>query len=145
MRLHDGVTRGEYAEGDTFESIERLTGSHHDDILEGDSNDNALHGNAGNDVLDGREGNDWLEGEGGADVLRGGEGDDDTAAYYSSETAVEVRLYDGTATGGDAEGDTFEGIERLFGSMHDDTLAGDENDNGIEGFVGNDVLDGREG
>ena len=144
VRLHDGVTRGEYAEGDTFESIERLNGSNHDDILEGDSNDNALHGNPGNDVLDGREGGDWLEGNAGADVIRGGEGDD-TAAYYSSDGAVEVRLYDGTAIGADAEGDTFEGIERLFGSMHDDTLAGDENDNGLEGFGGNDVLDGREG
>ena len=145
VRLHDGVTRGEYAEGDTFESIERLKGSNHDDILEGDSNDNALHGGPGNDVLDGKEGNDWLEGNEGADVIRGGEGDNDVAAYYFSEAAVEVRLYDGTATGGDAEGDTFEGIEKLFGSMHDDSLAGDENDNKLEGFVGNDVLDGREG
>ena len=100
VRLHDGVTGGEYAEGDTFEGIENLVGSEYDDILEGDSNDNALHGNAGNDVLDGKEGNDWLQGEGGADVLRGGEGDD-TASYYSSEAAVEVHLYDGTANGGE--------------------------------------------
>ena len=144
VRLHDGVTRGEYAEGDTFESIERLNGSNHDDILEGDSNDNALHGNAGNDVLDGREGNDWLAGEEGADVLRGGEGHD-IAAYYGSDAAVEVRLYDGTAKGGYAEGDTYEDIEGLFGSMHDDSLVGDVGHQSIEGFHGNDVLDGREG
>ena len=144
VRLHDGVTRGEYAEGDTFESIERLTGSNHDDILEGDSNDNALHGNDGNDVLDGREGNDWLEGNDGADVLRGGEGHD-IAVYHDSDAPVEVRLYDGVARGGAAEGDTYEDIEGLFGSMHDDSLAGDVGHQSIEGFHGNDVLDGREG
>ena len=107
VRLYDGFAQGGHAEGDTFESIERLNGSNHDDILEGDSNDNALHGLGGDDVLDGREGNDSLEGNDGADVLRGGEGHD-IAAYYSSDAAVEVRLYDGVARGGAAEGDTYE-------------------------------------
>ena len=144
VRLHDGFAQGGDADGDTFESIERINGSPHDDTLEGDSNENALHGLGGDDVLDGREGNDWLEGNDGADVLRGGEGHD-IAAYYSSDAAVEVRLYDGVARGGAAEGDTYEDIEGLFGSMHDDSLAGDVGHQSIEGFHGNDVLDGREG
>ena len=76
VRLHDGFAQGGDADGDTFESIERINGSPHDDTLEGDSNENALHGLGGDDVLDGREGNDWLEGDEGADVLRGGEGHD---------------------------------------------------------------------
>ena len=43
------------------------------------------------------------------------------------------------------EGDTYEDIEGLFGSMHDDSLAGDVGHQSINGFHGNDVLDGREG
>ena len=83
VRLHDGVTRGEYAEGDTFEGIERLVGSGYDDILEGDSNDNGFHAGAGDDVLDGKEGGDYLHGEAGADTLKGGDGID-LAAYIQT-------------------------------------------------------------
>ena len=184
VRLHDGTARGGYAEGDAFPGrktieyvedggqtqtaevpdIEFLNGSLHDDILVGGPGDDRIEGIFGDDELDGREGNDYLAGEGGADVLRGGPGAD-TASYYTSETGVEVRLHDGTAQGGDAEGDTFPGtmsvehtdtegntqtvavpdIENLIGSPHDDILAGDLRDNKLEGLSGNDELDGREG
>ena len=66
----------------------------------------------GDDVLDGKEGGDWLHGEAGADTLKGGDGID-LAAYWGSDVGVEVRLYDGFAQGGHAEGDTFDSIEEL--------------------------------
>ena len=144
VRLHDGFAQGGHAEGDTFAGIERLIGSEHDDILEGDSNGNGFHAEAGDDVLDGREGNDWLDGGAGADTLKGGDGTD-FAAYWGSDAAVEVRLYDGFAQGGHAEGDTFDSIEGIYGSDHDDKLAGDEGENHLNGEGGDDELDGREG
>ena len=49
----------------------------------------------------------------------------DTAAYTGSAVAVTVNLGTNTATGGDAEGDTFTSIENLAGSAFDDTLTGD--------------------
>ena len=114
-----------------------------------------LTGGIGNDTLDGNGGWDWLEGGPGADRISGGTGID-RVSYQYSNTGVEVRLYDGAATGGDAEGDTFPGrqtvdgarvpdIEDLFGSAHDDVLAGAAGPNWLSGYYGDDVLDGREG
>ena len=114
-----------------------------------------LTGGIGDDVLNGNGGWDWLEGGPGADRLSGGTGID-RVSYQYSNTGVEVRLYDGAATGGDAEGDTFPGrqtvdsarvpdIEDLFGSAHDDVLAGAAGPNWLSGYYGDDVLDGREG
>ncbi|MCY3751865.1 MAG: hypothetical protein OXG54_10770, partial [Gammaproteobacteria bacterium] len=185
VRLHSGIARGGGAEGDTFPGsktveyvtsegdtmeievpdIEDLVGSGFDDILEGAHGPNRLGGYRGDDELDGREGDDWLDGGPGADRLRGGEGND-TASYvftavFSSEGVV-VRLHDGTARGGEAEGDTFAGtdiieytdsegnmltvevpdIENLQGSTLDDILAGDLRDNRINGDAGDDVLYG---
>ena len=44
--------------------------------------------------------------------------------------------------GGDAEGDTFEGIENLTGSIYADTLWGDDGSNDLMGMDGNDTLKG---
>lgn len=76
---------GGLAEGDLLKSIERLIGSHHDDVLTGDDDVNQLEGNMGNDILTGgggsdviygEEGDDIIDGGSGNDVLSGGEGDD---------------------------------------------------------------------
>ena len=181
VRLHNGIARGGEAEGDSFPGrktveyvnpagdtveievpdIEDLIGSAHDDILDGAHGSNRLGGYIGDDVLDGREGDDWLDGGPGADLLRGGEGDD-TASYVFSRAGVEVRLHNGTARGGEADGDIFAGtdvveftdsegntltrevpdIEHLQGSTRADILAGDLRDNRINGDAGDDVLYG---
>ena len=167
--------------------IEGLVGSDHDDVLIGDLRDNRLEGGAGHDTLRGDSG----DGLGGADLLRGGPGDDllyggigddaleggpgadrfwggagyDFASYRTSAAGVEIHLHDGTARGGDAEGDRFVGmeiieyvsadnethqeeipdVEHLIGSGHDDVLAGSRGANWLFGLAGNDALDGREG
>ena len=56
-----------------------------------------------------------------------------------------MNLTTGRGTGGDAEGDTLEGIENLFGSIRGDSLTGDGNNNRFNGFNGNDTLDGGAG
>ena len=164
VRLHDGTARGGYAEGDSFpemqtidyvdtdgvtrevevSDIERLYGSEFDDILAGDFGDNVLSGFSGADELDGGEGDDVLNGGAGADTLRGSDGTD-VAVYADSNAGVEVRLHDGTAKGGEAEGDTLTGIENLTGSDHDDILSGNHMDNQLEGKGGDDAIEGRGG
>lgn len=65
------------ATGDTFESIENLTGSDFSDTLIGDAGANRIEGGDGNDTLDGRQGEDHLLGGAGNDILRGGWGAQD--------------------------------------------------------------------
>ena len=137
INLSAGSITGGDASGDTFLSIENLTGSGHNDSLTGDAGGNVLSGGAG------------------ADVLNGGPGLD-TASYLGSDTSVTVRLHSLLATGGDAEGDVFGAtvtvsyvqsdgttateplpdIENLAGSDYDDVLAGDRRDNALNGHAG---------
>ena len=124
--------------------IERYVAGSGDDSVTGNVADNLLEGRDGADTLMGSLGDDTLIGGTGADTLDGGEGSD-TAAYTGSDAAVTVNLLNGTATGGDAEGDTFTSIENLSGSAHDDSLTGDASDNVLEGAAGADVLDGGDG
>ena len=90
---------------------------------------------AGDDIIVGNEADNVLEGSAGADDIDGDAGLD-TASYAGSSTAVTVNLSDGTASGGDAEGDSFTSIENLSGSAFDDTLIGDSSDNVLEGGDG---------
>ncbi|MDF8332374.1 calcium-binding protein [Novosphingobium cyanobacteriorum] len=144
VNLATGAASGGDAEGDTLLSIEGLRGSAHDDVLTGDGRANTLAGGAGADQLDGGLGNDVLLGGAGADVLVGG-GGQDSASYAGSALAVTVDLATGTAQGGDAEGDTLDGIGGVIGSALDDTLGGSEGANRLAGGDGADHLDGREG
>jgi Ca2+-binding RTX toxin-like protein len=122
--------------GDTYDSIENLTGSAFDDGLRGDSQANVIKGLAGNDTLIGGLG---------ADVLDGGDGID-TASYAFSELAVVVDLANPSLNSGeDAVGDTYISIENLTGSINNDTLRGDAGANIIDGGAGDDLLDGRAG
>ena len=150
----DGETRQE-----TVPDIENLRGTAHADTLAGDSRVNRLEGGAGDDrlfggpgggddVLLGGPGTDALFGGLGDDVLAGGAGADtlnggpgaDTASYAQSAAGVEIRLYDGTVLGGDAEGDVLDGIEHLTGSAYADILAGDAGANRLDGGGGVDWL-----
>ena len=151
--LNAGTGRGGDAEGDILHGIDGLFGSEYDDTLTGNALGNELWGGAGDDVLDGgglTAGHwDYLEGGPGADRLIGSApadaGSATFAGYRQSPAAVTVRLHDGAAAGGDAEGDTFEAVNSLLGSGHDDVLAGDAGANVLAGGGGNDALTGRAG
>lgn len=112
--------------------------------IDGTPNGETLTGTTNAETINGFGGNDILSGLGGADILNGGSGLD-TAWYRDSLTGVVVNLLTGTATGGDAQGDTFNSIEWLAGSDFDDTLTGDNASNRINGFDGSDILNGRGG
>lgn len=64
------------AKGDSYISIENLTGSSHADRLTGDRNANGLRGFGGDDFIYGGDGRDTIEGGAGNDQLFGGAGGD---------------------------------------------------------------------
>src|SRR5215212_8295234 len=85
-----------------------------------------IYGLAGNDTLVGLGGDDVLEGGAGADELFGS-GGLDYASHQSSAAGVSVSLYDdltGSASGGDATGDSLFSIEGAIGSAFGDYLYG---------------------
>jgi len=132
------------AAGDRLMSIEALVGSVFDDALAGVGADEALYGGAGDDRIEGRGGDDLLQGGAGADVLIGGEGVD-TADYSANAGAISINLQTGASSGGDAEGDQFDGIERFIGTGFADTIVGDGADQILAGGAAGDRLDGAGG
>jgi Ca2+-binding RTX toxin-like protein len=144
VNLTTGIGLGGDAGGDSYGSIENVTGSALADALNGDAGANTLNGGAGDDVLQGR---------GGADALQGG-GGIDTATYGNSAGGVTVNLALGTGLGSDAQGDTLTGIENVIGTAFNDLLIGDtganaltggDGDDTIQSGAGNDVVSGGNG
>ena len=122
-----------------------------DDVLTGSSLgfSNNLFGGSGNDTLNGGNGRNSLEGGVGADTIIGGTGSDTLRYVHSSfnlNEGVIVNLETGAASGGEATGDTFSGIENIDGSFsHDDELTGDGGANRLRGYGGDDILNGQGG
>jgi len=143
--LTTGKGFGGDAEGDTLSGIENLIGSDHADRLTGSAEDNQIDGGAGDDTIDGGSGDDWLTGGAGADRMSGGDGVDTVDFNYSFKAGVNVDLAAGIGRGGDAEGDTFSGIENVRGTVFDDTITGDGGSNLLEGGGGDDTIDGGAG
>lgn len=122
-----GPQVGGDAEGDTLAGIEDLTGSSHDDRLTGNSLDNIINGGAGADIIDGRGGSDTVE-------------------HTGSRAGVYVDLtHDGPQIGGYAQGDVLISVENIYGTEHDDYIAGDDGSNRLSGAGGNDIIIGGRG
>jgi serralysin len=151
--LRDGTAENGTARGDEFYSIENLNGSAHGDSLYGDDKENTINGWLGDDNLHGYKGEDVLVGGAGSDVLEGGEdGDDlfggdgfDVASYLFATKGVWADLSLGKGMTNEAKGDTFDSIEGLLGSQHNDDLFGDGGANMINGQNGDDNIFGYAG
>jgi Ca2+-binding RTX toxin-like protein len=140
---------GSNAANDKLISVENVIGGSKADKLAGNNYANELSGGAGNDVVDGGVGDDILNGGDDDDLLIGGGGADqlngqngrDTANYALSSAGVSVNLDTGAGKGGDAEGDTYSGVENVTGSGKDDLIVGDDsNENWLDGGLGNDTI-----
>lgn len=112
-----------FAAGDTYVSIENLTGTSQNDRLTGNAGDNILEGGRGADKLDGGKGFD-------------------TASYLGASAGVTANLANSKLNTGDAAGDTYNSIERLFGSQFDDVLTGAKGIEAIMGGAGHDIING---
>lgn len=118
-----------------------MNGDDGDNLLEGTSGDDTLRGLGGDDTLRGLGGDDRLIDHSGNTEFDGGSGTD-TVNYYSFAGAISASLSTGTSS----LGDTFEGVEYLWGSnFGDDVLRGDDGANYLRGFEGNDSLHGLGG
>ena len=132
------------AAGDVLNNIENLLGSGFGDDLSGDHAANIIDGAAGHDTLRGAGGADVFLGGSGADVHYGGGGFDEMN-YAASPDSVSINLGLSTASGGYAQGDSFNSVENLTGSNLADVLVGDEAANRINGGDGADSISGEGG
>lgn len=107
------------AVGDTYSSIDAVSGSLHGDTLIAASAVAVLFGQAGNDVIIGGSAADYLDGSDGNDQLNGGAGTD-------------------TLEGGS-------GDDQLSGGADFDTIKGGAGNDWLDGGIGADSLDGGDG
>ncbi|MCB1490396.1 MAG: hypothetical protein KDJ77_01100, partial [Rhodobiaceae bacterium] len=141
VQLQYNIAQGGDAAGDTLTSIERLTGSDHNDTLFGSPATNIIRGGGGNDHIKGLNGADNLYGDLGDDwlyvdsldnIARGGGGTDRMIVVGSGGVTNTVGVNSIEIAIGNVGNDTFDGT----GAAADLTL---------KGLSGNDVLTGGNG
>jgi Ca2+-binding RTX toxin-like protein len=145
---------------DTLVDIEHLSGTEFDDVLTGDDNANWLWGglnlqtgSTGDDEIEAADGDDLVDFGMGDHWARGG-GGADTLSYYSTSQSVAAIITVGVTLSLAAQGARqltglgsidASGFENLVGTVHQDVLIGDGEDNWLGGGLGADTLIGGDG
>ena len=152
VRLERPQSNSGEARGDSYSSIENVTGSAFGDLLYGDSGDNELRGGDGNDRLLSRAGEDSVLGEGGNDrfyaqsgsnLFDGGDGKDIVDyAFATGAAVVDLAAGSGSSAGSSNQ---LVSVENAAGGRFDDSLSGDAGENILQGRQGDDVLRGNAG
>jgi Ca2+-binding RTX toxin-like protein len=145
----NGVATDGFGNTDTLVGIEEARGTTQNDSFTGDNQDNFFTALAGNDTMSGGAGFDGFRPGAGTDTINGG-ADADELDYSDWTGPVGITL----ALGANGDGtfldpwgftDTYTGIERLRGTMFDDTLTGNAANNRFRGLAGADTIDGAGG
>ena len=148
LNVNTGIVQDSWGGTDTFSNFERIEGSRFKDVMIGSDTDrDRFLGLRGADVLDG----------GGANVV-GGNGGRDFAIYnqdarYGGDRGIVVNLelsfiggvVEGTIRDGFGQTDIVRNIERVVGTMSNDTFNGSFLNNVFEGLSGRDKYDGKDG
>ncbi|MBE1282467.1 MAG: hypothetical protein GJ676_04070 [Rhodobacteraceae bacterium] len=122
-----------------------ITGTSGNDILDGGLGDDQIFGgNGGFDRLNGGVGDDILFAGAGTDRMDGGAGVDTVSYGYTHGTLI-ADLQFSNANSGWAKGDTYVGLENLFGNNANNNLRGNAGNNVLRGEGSNDILHGRAG
>ena len=133
--LAEGSASGLEGE-DTLSTIENIFGSEFADSLTGDDGRNLLDGEDGGDFIVGGDGTDTLS------YLDGLGGDGPVRVDFEGNGLPGSSL--GVSSGADGN-DQFDQMENVYGTSEGDTLLGDRNANGVLGFGGDDLVNGRGG
>ena len=170
--LADGNAVDDEGGVDQIANIENVIGSDFNDRVFGDAQDNTIFGGGGNDFIFGGAGNDRLDAGTGFDRAEGNDGDDlfisdaidcsisggngfDTIDYSGVQFDMVIHFPDGF--GGEAPfrtiypigyprlPDSFIGIESIIAGQGNDRIVGDDHDNRIAGFLGDDTMIGQGG
>ncbi|MBO9453031.1 hypothetical protein J7426_22405 [Tropicibacter sp. R16_0] len=145
LDLSNAANNAGLAASQTLSSIERITGSSHQDLFIGDANQNDFRGLGGYDMFVGSAG--------GRERYFGGAGID-TVSYVLSAGGVTASLRNGPlidgepsgyGTRGDATRDLYFSIENLVGTAQDDSLTGNNLVNQLNGLGGDDLIFGYGG
>jgi Ca2+-binding RTX toxin-like protein len=123
VNLAAGSANGEGS--DYLSGMEAVYGSVFNDTIRGDAGSNALAGGPGDDLIDGLEGTDLV-------------------FYLFSTSGVTANLTAGIATDGEGN-DTLTSMEDALGSDFDDSLTGTTTSNYLNGWEGEDTIDGGGG
>jgi Ca2+-binding RTX toxin-like protein len=108
-----------------------LLGGSGNNVIYGDAGNDRIYGQDGNDKLYGGDGNDTIYGSAGEDTLDGGNGDDYLSKYNEKGF--------GTFLGG-------AGNDTVIGSLGNDIIdGGDGDDPRLQGYEGNDTINGDAG
>src|SRR5450830_22754 len=75
-----------------------------------------------------------------ANHFDGGSGGSDTVSYVYSTSGVTVDLFNGTASGGYADGDTLQHIQNVIGSNYDDLFYASADSNLFDGGLGSNTV-----
>jgi Ca2+-binding RTX toxin-like protein len=110
------------------------------DIVDGGDGHDKLHGEEGNDTLLGGDGDDYLRGGPGDDLIDGGAGLDRVAFYTAtSGIAVDLRIQ-GVEQNTLLGMDTLVDIEHASGTEFADLIQGNDDDNWLWGENGDDTI-----
>jgi len=125
---------------DTFRNFESYITTQQDDLVTGSNAADIVSTLNGDDIIFASAGTDTIDGGGASDTI--------DYSGLAGVTSVDVTLnaaIDAFVTVGGGDVDTIRNIENVIGSIGDDTLTGDDQDNNLQGNAGKDILSGGEG
>ncbi|RYG89925.1 calcium-binding protein [Loktanella sp. IMCC34160] len=131
--------------GENGSSGTQISGTSASEQIFGTDDNDLIYDLDGDDTVSGGAGNDTFVAGGGADTYFGGGGTGDVIDYGSSTQGLLIDLGNPLNSTGIAAGDTFDGIEQIVGSAHDDIIVGSAHVQSLFGGAGNDYLNGSQG